>query len=472
MNEFRKSASDANYHSRHSRRTLSRAECIAAHIKVPSRVLDVGCNNGITSQYLLDTGKATHVTGVELHASTVDKKLLDADDFELLEGNIVDIELQDRYDFIIYGAVHHHILNFNGLTTAVNTLRKLVAQCDGSLFFETGQIGEGGRWRWQRAIRKYFRTDEEHFFYLLRSIEQEIEDFEVIGKFWIHGIRRSYLRIDIGQSKGRSNFPQFSKRSAWPNEKSGPFGRTFGSRGQSLSHETESGIDESPSWFWTSDDSGGQFIKLHRHHPIAATHEASIGEQLDAEWAVRPLGITEDPAALIFPWLKDAVPVDNFTSAPESARRRIAAQVLEIFADARTRKIRVDHEVLMSVGPTARVIDVCDLHANNLLVTPSGDDNVVRVVDFEQQGVHYAYRNRMHLARILWRLKQHRIKSISNYLVGLIIGFGWLLRYQAVPLADRIRARQPSLISVFVAEVRSKAGRMLGVFLEMIGFGE
>lgn len=472
MNGFRKSASDASYHSRHSRRTLSRAECIAAQIKAPSRILDVGCNNGITSQYLLDTGKASHVIGVELHTSTVDKRLLDADGFELLEGNIVDIELQDRYDFIIYGAVHHHILNFHGLTAAVSTLRKLVRQCDGSLFFETGQIGEGGRWRWQRAIRKYFRTDEEHFYYLLRSIEQDIEGFEVIGKFWIHGIRRSYLRIDIGQSKRQSNFQQFGDRKVWPNEKAGPFGRTFGSRGQMLSDETEHGIDESPSWFWTSDDSGGQFFKLHRHHPIAAIHEASIGKQLDTAWAVQPLGITRDPIALVFPWLKDAVPVDNFASAPESVRRRIAVQVLDIFAEARTRRIRVDHELLMSTDSGTRLIDICDLHANNLLVTPSGDDNVVRVVDFEQQGSHYAYRNRMHLAKILWRLRQHRIKSISNYLVGLIIGFGWLLRYQAVPLADRIRARQPSLMSVLIAEVRSKAGRMLGEFLDMIRFGE
>ncbi len=437
-----------------------------------SRVLDVGCNNGITSQYLLDTGKAARVTGVELHASTVDKSLLDADGFDLLEGNIVDLELTDRYDCIIYGAVHHHILNFHGLTTAVNTLKKLVAQCDGSLFFETGQVGEGGRWRWQRAARQYFRTDEEHFFYLLRSIEPYMEGFEVIGKFWIHGIRRSYLRIDIAQRARRSDFSQFDKTYAWPSEKTGPFVRTFGSRKQSLLPEAESGTDDSPCCFWTSEEAGGQFIKMHRHHPVAAAQEACIGDQLDVDWAVKPLGITEEPLALVFPLIRNAVSVSEFSSAPESVRRSVAMQVLEIFADAKRDRIEIPHLQLLPGDRNLRIIDVCDLHANNLLVAPEGGSDVVRVVDFEQQGTHYAYRNRIHLAGILWTLKQHRITAVSSYLTGLAVGVWWLIRYQTVPFADRVSARQPNLTSVLVAEVRSKAGRVLGILLGAIGLGE
>jgi len=412
------------------------------------------------------------VTGVELHASTVEESLKQSEKFSLLEGNIVELELQDRYDAIIYGAVHHHILNFNGLTTAVNTLKKLVAQCDGSLFFETGQVGEGGRWRWQRAARRYFRTDEEHFFYLLRSIEQETEGFEVIGKFWIHGIRRSYLRIDIAKAATTPVFPEFDNTYSWPSDKDGPFVRTFGSEGQSLLHESESGVDDSPSCFWTSPEAGGQFIKLHRHHPIAAVREAVIGDQIDHDWAVKPMGVTEDPAALVFPWIKDAVAVNKFSSAPYAVRRMIAAQVLGVFADARDQEISVEQQMLLRSEQTLRMIEVCDLHANNFLVSPAGDSVVVRVVDFEQQGTHYAYRNRMHLAKILCSLKQHRLKACLSYLTGIVIGLCWLLRYQTVSFEDRVRARQPSLASILVAELRSKAGRIFGFALEAVGLGE
>lgn len=472
MNNFSKSASDSNYHSRHARRTLQRAEKIAEHMKPSSRILDVGCNNGITSQYLLDTGKASHVTGIELHASTVDHSLRETEQFDLLEGNVLELDLQNRYDAIIYGAVHHHILNFHGLTAAVGTLRKLVSHCDGSLFFETGQVGEGGRWRWQRAARRYFRTDEEHFFYLLRSIEQEIDGFEIIGKFWIHGIRRSYLKIDMAKSESGIERPQVGKIYDWPTEITGPFVRTFGSRGQSLLHQSDSNENDSPSIFWTSSDGGGQFLKQHRHLPIAATCEALIGDQVDFDSAVKPLGFTRDPQALVFPWIADAVAVTDFASAELATRRSLATQVLAIFVAAKHEKIIVEHKVLLPSDRSLSLTDVCDLHANNLLVSLVNGNHVVRLIDFEQQGTHYAYRNRMHLARILWSLKRHRFLAVSSYLAGLIIGLGWLIRFQTISFENRIRARQPNLLSVFIAETRSATGRAFGAALALIGLGE
>ena len=117
-------ASDPTYHSRHARRTLARAACIAEHIDEPGKLLDVGCNNGITSRYMLDTGKALQVTGIELHESTVERDLIGRDEFELLEGNVVELPLERNYDHIIYGAVHHHILNLFGLSPAIQTLNR------------------------------------------------------------------------------------------------------------------------------------------------------------------------------------------------------------------------------------------------------------------------------------------------------------------------------------------------------------
>ena len=121
------SASDSTYHSRHARRTIGRARRIGQCIDTPGSLLDVGCNNGITSEYLLDAGKARHVTGIELHATTVEESLRSRPDFSLIEGNVVDIELEQNYDHIVYGAVHHHILNLHGLGAAIATLQKLAA---------------------------------------------------------------------------------------------------------------------------------------------------------------------------------------------------------------------------------------------------------------------------------------------------------------------------------------------------------
>lgn len=468
------SASDANYHWRHSIRTLRRAECIVDNMPSPGRVLDVGCNNGITSQFLLNSGMATRVTGVELHASTVDESLMSHPNFDLLEGNIVEIDLDDRFDSIIYGAVHHHILNLYGLTVAIETLQKLVSQCDGQLFFETGQIGEGGRWPWQRAMRNYFRTDEEHFFYLLRSVEHLIEGFEIIGKFWIHGVRRLYLRLDIRQP-GDARNPQDSSTSvSWPTDLHGPMVRSFGSKRQSMHLLSENGDSNSPAYFWKAEGVAGegQFFKQHRHHPIAAVREVSIGNQLSADWAIKPIGTTEAPNAIVFPLVEGAVPVMAFSAAPELARRALAGQVLEIFSDAKDTNVIVESGMLLPTKRKVRLVDICDLNPSNLIVTCVEGHDLVYVVDFEQQSCHYSYRNQIHLAHILWALRQYRITAVMSYVVGLATGIWLLMLYQMKSFPVRIAAKQPSVISLLVADIRSASGRLLGLVLQAVSLSE
>lgn len=469
MSNFKTSASDANYHERHSRRTLRRAERIASHIPTAGTVLDVGCNNGITSQYLLNVGKARQITGVELHRSTVDQPLLDHPDFDLIEGNIVDIELQRRFDHVVYGAVHHHILNFHGLTAAIQTLRKLVSHCDGHLFFETGQIGEGGRWAWQQAMRRYFRTDEEHFFYLLRSIEDLIDGFEVIGTFWIHGIRRSFIRIDIAAT---GPGPQESAaRMTWPKSADGPYVRSFGSRNQVLYKGAGGADGDSPTRFWIAKSMAGDdvFIKKHVHQPYSGHVEWALGQQVLDDWAVRPVARTDPGDALVFPYLKDAVTIDTLAAAPAANRRKLAAMVLEVFADAADRRVSLPDSKLFGLVSDLRLIDVVDLNSNNFLVTNENGNDVVHVVDFEQQSTGYAGRNRIHLARILWSLRQHRMMAVINFSRGVTNTIWKLIVYQMKPFSARVAARQPGLISLLVADMRSLSGRFLGRLLVMSG---
>jgi SAM-dependent methyltransferase len=467
------SSSDSTYHARHSARSLRRARRIAANIDAASSLLDVGCNNGITSEFLLEKGKVDKVTGVELHASTVSGSLMQNPRFSLIEGDIAKLDIIDNFDVCIYGAVHHHILNFNGLGIAVQTLQKLAAHCNQTLFFETGQITEGGRWDWQRAIRRYFRTDEEHLYYLLSSIEHMVESYSVIGKFWIHGIRRTFLRIDLKPMSERSVPAVPAKIVPAPTDADTRLVRSCGSRDQRLMPADELTDNDSPCSFWIAGPSTRSklFMKQHRHRPSAAVVEWQIGRGVANDWAVCPDATTELPGSLVFPYLDGARKIRSFYRATKSERRNIAEQLLAIFSDSRNIRPQVPHRLLLPTQDNSTVHDLCDLNSNNFMVLGRGDELVVRVVDFEQQSCQYSYRNRLHLASMLSALGQFRMRALREYALGLVGGLCRLIEFQAKPIETRIRFRQPSALSVLVAEVRSPMGAVTRFILDAIGYG-
>jgi len=468
----KETASDSTYHVRHSARSLRRAKCVAEHIEPGATVLDVGCNNGITSQYLIDKSIATHVTGVELLATTVSESLKQDSRFTLIEGNIAELEIKKRFDACIYGAVHHHILNFYGLSAAVATLQMLAEQCDRYLFFETGQISEGGRWSWQSAIRQNFRTDEEHFFYLLRSIEHLIDDFSIIGKFWIHGARRWYLRLDMKSEAGRASAMSPVVVRSLPEIIDGPYVRSRGSKNQILSRTDDVKNSQSPTVFSiaTEPDGSRSFVKTYLHHPSAAAVEYQIGQEITESWAVKATALTDTTGMLVFPYIDKARSVRSFSTAARSTRQLIAHQVLRIFDDARQTAITLPRRLLLPTKAGLTLVDVCDLNQNNFLITDGDQRYTIRVIDFEQQSADYSYRNRLHLARLLWILRQNRLRAMTEFLLGLAGGLINMLKYQTKSAATRIRDRQPSLTSLIVADLQTIGGGVLRVMLKTIGF--
>jgi SAM-dependent methyltransferase len=437
-----------------------------------SSLLDVGCNNGITSQFLLKEGKADKVTGVELHATTVSDSLMQNPRFSLIEGDIAKLELSDNFDVCIYGAVHHHILNFNGLGIAVQTLQKLAAHCNQTLFFETGQISEGGRWDWQHAIRRYFRTDEEHFFYLLSSIEHQVKNYSVIGKFWIHGIRRSFFKIDLKPMSERSVPTIPARIVSAPEDHDTRLVRSCGSFDQHLVPADKLAEKDSPCTFWIVGTSAVSklFVKQHLHRPSAALVEWQLGQAIAKDWAVRPEATTTLPGSLVFPYFDDASAINSFINAPESERRSIAEQLLTVFSDARKVRPQLPPRLLLPAQESSSVHDLCDLNANNFLVLRRGSELVVRVVDFEQQSCQYSYRNRLHLASLLSALDQFRLRALREYLLGLIGGIFHLIEFQTKSIETRVRFRQPSALSLLIAEVRSRMGAVTRFILDKIGY--
>jgi hypothetical protein len=420
----------------------------------------------------LEEGKVDQVTGVELHATTVADSLMQNSRFSLIEGDIARLELDDNFDVCIYGAVHHHVLNFNGLGIAVQTLQKLTAHCNEVLFFETGQISEGGRWGWQHAIRRYFRTDEEHFFYLLSSIEHQVESFSVIGKFWIHGIRRTFFRIDLKPMSERS-IPKVPARIvSAPGDRDTRLVRTRGSRDQQLMPCDGLTETDSPCTFWITptSDATKSFVKQHRHRPSAALVEWQIGRAMARDWAVRPDATTTLPASLVFPWLDDAGDINSFIDAPNSERRSIAEQLLSVFSDARKIRPRIAPRLLLPAKQNSSVHDLCDLNENNILLLRQGNELVVRVVDFEQQSCQYSYRNRLHLASMLSTLGQFRLRALRECMLGLIGGIFHLIEFQTKSIETRVRFRQPGALSVLIAEVRSRTGAVTRLILDKIGY--
>src|SRR5690606_16398339 len=143
----------------------------------------------ITSEWLLRSGVAKRVTGIELSKSVVEHSLLMNPRFQLIVGDVTRVASYGYNDVCVYGAVHHHILHEYGLDTAIRTLKYLAKSTRSTIFFETGQLCEIGRWPWQRTLRRYFSSDEAHFNYLLASIEDRVADIKVIGRYWIHGVR-------------------------------------------------------------------------------------------------------------------------------------------------------------------------------------------------------------------------------------------------------------------------------------------
>lgn len=467
----RRTASDASYHSRHSRRSQKRAECIASKIAGPVRVLDVGCNIGITSMHLLHSGIATRVTGIELSKNTVNDALLHDSRFELIEGDIVSITPERDYEVVVYGAVHHHVMNHHGLGAAVSVLQNLACCCTKSLFFETGQLSEGGRWDWQRSIRRYFRTDEEHFHYLLGCIEPAIARVEVIGKFWIHGIRRSYLKIDLKPREARdSNWPNVN-RILMVRDRIEYLGRTFGSRRQVLRSSTDPTVKDSPVQFANATTVHGAqvFMKRHVHLQAAASHEYQIGAQIPHDWAIKSIGIETDSCALVFPLVIDASSIPQMAGRSRSTRLEIANSLLRIWATARLTEIDVDRAILFPTSERRSMLDLCDLNVNNVLIKVIDNQCSISIVDFEQHGLNCRHRNRVHLGKMLLQLRCYRGRALALFGVGYF-GLVWLMfLYQFRPFKQRIVDRQPAIGSVAVTEVRSVAGKIFRRILRLTG---
>lgn len=441
---------DSQYHSRHGRRSRERAKLVAQGLSAGKSFLDVGCNQGVASQYVLDAFPAQTIraTGIELSRTTVSPALLANPAFSLIEGNICDVSLTDRYDVVFYGAVHHHIVRDKGLGSAIGAFIKLVDHCNETLYFETGHLGEGPRWEWQHAIRRYFSSDEEHVFFLLRCIEDKIKTFSVVGKFLLHGAPRWLLKIELKpftERPGKSLVHRTELR----------YVRTFGSRSQELIKRQENGVFSPVEFGIEGEGDSRVFIKRYIYDQAVARRERMLAQQADAAWAVKPLGEMDASGALYFPFI-DGLTLSSAGALPKSARAFCANKVLCIFRECHAIRVPdASHAVLIPASKSSALIDVVDMTVNNFMYSEAQGKPALWMIDFEPHSNHNRFRNCRNIAQVLWHLREKRFLACILWLQYAAGSVRCAVEYQFKGVDQRIRDRQPAIGALLLIRCRN-----------------
>lgn len=408
---------DPTYAERHKQRNRRKIRRILSHIDAGDRFLDIGCNSGYVGAALLHTNMASKVDAIELNRSIVDRALLKDVRFSLYEGSVTNYPFPCVYTGTIYCAVHHHIFGLYGKSQAFLTWRKIIEHSDRFVIFETGQIIEGEKYYWQRAIRSYYPTDERHFGDLLHAIGPRLKDVRVIGYMPIHGVKRVLLKIELHPRGSRYDIATTgtdaygglpNDTDAWVAEKQ--LRRTIGSRSQKLidieqgPHDGVSNIYEGTTFYLLRHKLTGQqfFSKRTEDNPFKLLRELKLLMQINHPRIVSPVAISSN-FGLIFPYLPyvplHILPVDRIRD-----KDCFVGQILQFFKYARETKIDLGllNYCQTKCESNRHLIDVVDFNAANILVNL--EDGIVRdwmIVDLEYVGNQNRARNEKHLAGIM-----------------------------------------------------------------------
>jgi SAM-dependent methyltransferase len=427
-----------------------------AHCTPGDAALDIGCNKGYFSRDLLQRGFARTVDAIEYDATIVPNDLKLDSRFTLYSGDALTFPFPRRYHTAIYGALHHHLFAVHGYSKAMRFWLDVVDHTESLIFIESGQLPEGSRWYWQRALREYYSSDEDYFSDLLFAIGPRLKTVNLIGCNWIHGVRRWLFKIELR--------PREATRQPAPTGESieieRTYGRTIGSTDQELvSGESAQGlkVHEGIAFQNGLAQSGERVFckKYLAKHKEA--QEYTIGTQICDPRFVVPVDHTTENG-LVFPFVD--LPSLNSVS-PESVgdRAKFRRELLSLFRFAENKHIVVEFGGRREL----KLIDVIDLHGSNILYDASNTS--FRVVDLEMYSLANRHRNRMHLAKILLRWCGWNAVTATHAVVCTLTYTCRLLLIALQPPERRAIERSGSVLGRLYVQIREKLDKLIMALL-------
>lgn len=468
---------DPTYSIRHDSRNRKRVNLIVKNMSACNKLLDIGCNKGYFSQSILENNLALHVDAVELNRGVVDDVLQSNDRFTLYEKDIVDFYFEKKYSIIIYGAVHHHVLGNHGYLESMHLWNRIVNHCETSIFFETGMLNEGSRWYWQRRIRRYYSGDEEYIGALLQAIGPRLKRVTIIGKYWIHQIRRWLLRIDlwpydnVNESFYRYDFSNTSLN------KLKSYYRTIGSKKQKLL-----ALDENNDRSLTKTSINnivyeGTIFSIYKNSEknilfwnkkilddnFKEAREYCIGQQIDNNLFIKPITIKSD-IGLIYPYIK-LKKISEIDIRVNKNKINLINQLLDLFEYAYNVRINMGN---LDLNPHShkklrRLIDIIDINQSNILIKEI-DNNMCEIgaiVDLEYFCNHNKARNSLNFSKIILKSNIFTGRNIKFLIKALYWNFCHYIKWTFAPVEQRLYEKNKSIFRYLIMRSREVVDRLL-----------
>lgn len=401
----------------------------------------------------------SEVDAVELDSAIVSKRLKEDPRFSLSAVDITNFEFNRLYDCTVYGAVHHHIFAWYGYQKASELWMRIVEHTDHLIFFETGQLPEGQRWYWQRALSRYYVGDEGHFADLLLMVGPRLKNIRIVGYHWIHGTRRWLLRIELYPKSVMNRAMQFDKASDALVKVTQKWERVIGSRQQELVKAgTRAGkmVHEGVEYYegFVGDSLDTKVFCKKYISDEKMRYELSIASQIKSEYFIRPT-IYSERYGIISPFC-DMRKLDQIERKSVSDPSLLRDHLEALFEY--TEKTYINVNILG--GKTGPLINFIDLNSSNLFYDNKTD--LLRVCDVELYSLSNRSRNQWNLAKLLIRFGPYDRRSLALWVRGaLIYCTGVVVNCWKSPV-ERILERSSCMTVWLYIKLRERIDQELG----------